>query len=79
MHPKMYMMIYFLNICPKRVVSKQFEFDHSLVFIFPSQKKISLKNYYNNNFFAMGTAFFFIIIAPLLSLPPQNWLDHVSG
>ena len=47
-------------ICPTRVVLKEIKtkFDHSLVVIFSSPKKKSLKFYYTNIFFAMGPCLF---------------------
>ena len=66
---KVNVMIFF-NMCSKRAILKEnLKFDHSLVFIFSSPKNISLRNYHNNVFFAMG----------LLPLPLQNPLDHVNG
>ena len=60
---------------PKKAILKKIKFDHSLVFSSP--KNISLNIYYNIIPLSWALAFFYL--TPLLSLPPQNPLDHVSG
>ena len=50
----------------------------SLVFIFSSPNKKSLK-FYDYNISRHGALGFFSTIAPLLPLPVQNPLDHVNG
>ena len=73
----------FFNICPKRVVLKEGRKKSSLIFrlssfVFTSQKKKKPLNiYYNNIYLPWAPAF--STKAPLLPLPPQNPLDHVSG
>ena len=56
-------------------------FDYSFVISYLHllflEKETSLKNYYRN--ISLPWALAFSTIAPLLPLPPQNLLDHVSG
>ena len=50
----------------------------SMISIFSSSKKNSLKICYNN-IFCHGPLFFFLTKAPFWPLPLQDLLDHVSG
>jgi hypothetical protein len=58
---------------------KKSKFDHSLVFMFSSLKKIYIFKIYDNNISLPWALAFFLFRAPLLPLPPQNLLDNVSG
>jgi hypothetical protein len=71
------------NICPKKaILREEIKFDHSLVFyclhlLFPP-KQIPPKKMIISTFLCHGPLPF-SIRAPLLLLPLQNSLDHVSG